>query len=110
MRLRSGDVVTYTPDRGRSIEREGFAIHRPSGTFDTFWGVGHERGHRLTADELKTATLVGNLNDFRTAQLTDLKITNPRRLMVIPSQHGAVRLSFVRIRDREHLADEAQAS
>ncbi len=99
MRLRSGDVVTYTPDRAQRAQREGFAIHRPSGTYDTFWGIGHERGHRLTAEELKTATLLGNLNDFRQAQLADLKITNPCRLMAIPSQHGAVRLSFVRIRD-----------
>lgn len=56
-----GDVLRYVPSRRHC--REGMAVVDEHGrSWDTFWDSDR---HHLTADELATAEVIGNLGDFK---------------------------------------------
>lgn len=103
MRFDTGDVLTYIPEHRATCE--GVAImwldrNRRAVAHDTFFGVAasvRDRSHILTDAELATATKVGNIAAWDLARpgarVWDYRETDR---MVIPSQHGAVRVTFVR--------------
>lgn len=93
-----GDVLRYHAERHHC--REGWAVVAEHGIYDTFWGLNGSDRHRLTGDEILTAEVVFNLNDFRCVtyepegkQWADYHPDDRRE---VPSQHWHCRDLFIR--------------
>lgn len=103
--FKPGDVVRYDTGMDRHC-REGWAIAEARldsvVLFDTFWGTPGDR-HLLTYDELGTAEVVFNLDDYdeldqyrRHKSAATWKTYRPEDRETVTSQHGLQVRWFVR--------------
>ncbi|NMO00846.1 hypothetical protein HH308_06415 [Gordonia sp. TBRC 11910] len=101
--IKPGDVVRYTPSRDHCREGMAWAI-RPRGRqvlVDTYWNVGVD-SHVLTDEEIATAEVVFNTNDFHELPRYDRgtpdqwKRYAPKDRETISAQRGLQHRYFVR--------------
>jgi hypothetical protein len=96
-----GDVVAYTSSRDNNWCREGLALVSPDGKFrDTYWGSNFGDNHVLTAEEIASARLEFNVNDFREMERYETPAWDeyhPNDRQLITSQHRLQRRYFVRV-------------
>lgn len=105
--IRAGDVLRYHASERHA--REGWAFVRWGGpgairpllAFDTFWGYdGAYSGHLLTEDEVASAEVVFNVEDYRRVTYEpegrEWEDYHPDDRAEIPNQHGLGRDLFIR--------------
>lgn len=100
--FKHGDVLSYLPERHHCRETTAFVTERGV-ALDTYWRpTGDGDSHRLTSDELATATVRFNVNDYdaldvysRSSRST-WETYHPDDRERIPSQHGYQEALFIR--------------
>lgn len=110
--LKPGDVLSYIPERDHCRERTAFVTERGVAV-DTYWQGdyrgGYQDAHRLTDDELATATVRFNVSDYDALDLYSKESRptwetyHPDDRGAIPSQHGLQWALFVRKGAQPHL-------
>lgn len=86
--FKPGDVLRYQPDERHC--REGMAIINDSGrALDTFWWYSGDE-HLLTSNELATAELEFNLNDYNQADGSTRHIQKGKWEKYAPSDRGLI--------------------